>query len=303
MLNLPGYELKSSSGNHCNLPVIALPCNPENLTITIALVYQAIIAQNALPLKCNFEPETVDKELLSLEVHEKLRKIKDLKGKVYSLPQELLHQSQDNPHSEIYKLRQLAKEIIKKSDALILPGGVDIPPHFYGVEDLHHKTDRVTDLRRTIFEFALLHEASKRGMAVLGICRGSQLANIYYGGSLHQHVEDQKNVFQHYVPHAAKIGIIANITRRGLKGYSLHHQAYDQIGHELELITEHAAIGKALENKYGVPQIFLQWHPEFIVSSKKADLSENNAAFFKVIVQIALTRHLKKQVHLEINQK
>ncbi len=72
-------------------------------------------------------------------------------------------------------------------DGLVLSGGIDLNPHLYG-EEPHPEADEPNDARDEL-ELALLHDALKRDLPVLAICRGMQLMNVALGGSLEQHIE------------------------------------------------------------------------------------------------------------------
>ena len=81
------------------------------------------------------------------------------------------------------------------ADALLLPGGGDIDPEWYGCER-HPRTHGVSH-RRDRFELTLLGEALRRDMPVLAICHGMQLLNVHLGGTLDQHLADRGNRLQH----------------------------------------------------------------------------------------------------------
>jgi putative glutamine amidotransferase len=70
---------------------------------------------------------------------------------------------------------------------LLLTGGVDVDPAMYG-EALHPETEEVNGARDE-FELTLLRQALDGGLPVLAICRGHQLLNVCFGGSLLQHVD------------------------------------------------------------------------------------------------------------------
>ena len=73
-------------------------------------------------------------------------------------------------------------------DGLVITGGKDVDPARYG-QAPHPKTDEPRH-DRDEWEFALLAGALKRGLPVLGICRGAQVLNVALGGTLHQHLPD-----------------------------------------------------------------------------------------------------------------
>lgn len=80
-----------------------------------------------------------------------------------------------------------AKDYIETVDKLILSGGQNVHPSFYGEEITVESDDY--NLERDQFELALLKEAVRQNKPVLAICRGVQLVNVAFGGTLHQEVE------------------------------------------------------------------------------------------------------------------
>src|SRR3954454_2135276 len=73
-------------------------------------------------------------------------------------------------------------------DGLLLAGGADIEPKFYGAES--HPETKGTTPERDTFEIALARRAVERDMPFLGICRGMQVMNVALGGTLHQHLPE-----------------------------------------------------------------------------------------------------------------
>src|SRR5438094_1948788 len=80
-------------------------------------------------------------------------------------------------------------------DGLLLAGGVDVDPQFYGAER-HPETKRTVPERDTI-EIALARRALERDLPLLGICRGMQLLNVALGGTLHQHLPERFGHHEH----------------------------------------------------------------------------------------------------------
>ncbi len=77
-----------------------------------------------------------------------------------------------------------ALKILADCDALLLTGGEDIEARRYGLKDTAHWC-AAPNLRRDSIEFALIAAAYERRMPVMGICRGHQLINAYFGGTLY----------------------------------------------------------------------------------------------------------------------
>src|SRR5258705_431065 len=82
----------------------------------------------------------------------------------------------------------LIPQIVDALDGILFIGGNDMDPSLYG-EKWHPKAVHM-DERRQNFEFALMAEVEKRRLPALGVCFGSQLMNVYRGGSLTQFLPD-----------------------------------------------------------------------------------------------------------------
>lgn len=160
-------------------------------------------------------------------------------------------------------------------DALVLPGGGDIDPHRYGQEP-HPRVYNV-DPEQDRLDFGMAHHALGRGLPVLGICRGMQLINILYGGTLIQHLPSStvKHTFQlekaaeplaeAFTPHEVNISPgsrLAGILGDSVVCASAHHQAVDLLGRGLKIVAR-AADGtvEAVEDPHR-RIIGVQWHPE-----------------------------------------
>ena len=162
-------------------------------------------------------------------------------------------------------------------DGLVLQGGTDVSPQFYGEEPLH--PDWAGDRMRDAYEMELLHEFMEWGKPVLGICRGMQLINVALGGALYQdiasqiegaatHVHDEE--FDHYA-HAVAWSESSGFSRLypektgGGRVISIHHQAIKTLGRGLRV--EAASVGDEVIEAVrlqGKPYVVgLQWHPEF----------------------------------------
>jgi len=178
--------------------------------------------------------------------------------------------------AEIVKLRYDAKngKDVKQCDGIILAGGGDIHPKFYGREDqIDHA--REVDVKRDQFEIKVVKDAVKAGIPILGICRGMQVFNVAMGGSMIVDVEAEG-----YKNHAKKDGkdrrhnieIERNTTLHWIvestKGEvnTAHHQAVDVIGEGLRVSAKSPdgiVEGLEWENDDSKPFMQLvQWHPE-----------------------------------------
>ncbi len=170
---------------------------------------------------------------------------------------------------------EVIKEQVKYFDGLILSGGGDPDPNLYG-EDCLQELGDITPERDT-FELAILEEFLKTKKPILGICRGLQLMNVFYGGTLYQDIKYVDTNIQHKQKWLADLpthdinilenNILFEIFGKKARTNSFHHQMIKDLGRELTSIaTANDGVIEAIQNKnypffYGV-----QWHPEMMAS-------------------------------------
>jgi putative glutamine amidotransferase len=177
--------------------------------------------------------------------------------------------------------RQLVAESVARCDGVMLTGGDDLQPALYA-EKLPRqlaKTVSETEPERDLFELMLVEEAFNQRKPVFGICRGHQLLNVAFGGTLivdipsqvpgaieHRRL-DRKNHIVHEVE-LTEGSLMANIARNNRLGVnSSHHQAISELAEPLT-VTARSRDGviEAVELKPGAADLpfFLavQFHPE-----------------------------------------
>ena len=163
-----------------------------------------------------------------------------------------------------------AARLIDRLDALVLTGGGDVDPAGYG-QPAHAETDPPNPLRDG-FETALLDAALRRGLPVLGICRGAQLLNVARGGTLHQHLPDVFGHGGHRLGDAVfaeqQITTVAGTRTAALLGTETtarcyHHQGIAELGARL-VVSARGADGviEAIEDPGAAFVLAVQWHPE-----------------------------------------
>ncbi len=162
-------------------------------------------------------------------------------------------------------------DVLSRLDGLLLVGGGDLDPRRYGAVP-HPKNARVNAARDDA-ETALLEEALRQRLPILGVCRGLQLLNVVLGGTLHQHVPDVvgherhsggDGVFARHDVHLNPRCVLARATgRTTLDVASLHHQAIDQVGDGLTACAwADDGLIEAVELEGHPFTVGVQWHPE-----------------------------------------
>ena len=171
----------------------------------------------------------------------------------------------------------LAHTYITMIDKLILTGGQNVQPHFYGEEQTIESDDYL--LQRDLFELALIREARKQNKPIFGVCRGTQLYNVAMGGTLHQDIEN------HWQDSTAQYTTQTMVTKNGsilheLYGptcqiNSFHHQSIKDLAKNLEVIAydPRDKVIEAVTSTDGSPFLGVQWHPEFLFPTRTGDLA------------------------------
>ncbi|PIC62950.1 gamma-glutamyl-gamma-aminobutyrate hydrolase [Sporosarcina sp. P13] len=172
-------------------------------------------------------------------------------------------------------------EICSRLDGLLLIGGDDVDPFLYG-EEPHQKLGKVIPGRDEM-EIALVKGMIDQDKPVLGICRGHQLLNVAFGGTIYQDIYAQLsgNLLQHlqvtdlrFATHSvdivpdSKLAQIAGTLE--MRVNSLHHQAVKEVKSPL-VVTAVAKDGviEALESTAHRFVVGVQWHPEALVGGQE----------------------------------
>ena len=186
----------------------------------------------------------------------------------------------------------LASQYVDLVDGLLFTGGDDLNPALYD-EDYHPKAEPV-DPKRQQFELALMAEAERRRLPMLGVCLGEQLMNVYRGGSLIQFLPDvhRENALEHRSMgdptrrHLVKIvegTVLAEIIgKRQITVNTRHKQAVGRLGLGLRvnaIATD--GIIEGVEDPTMPLFLGVQWHAENLTDAPE------HLAVFRLLVEKA----------------
>ena len=184
-------------------------------------------------------------------------------------------------------------EALDLIDGLLLAGGEDIDPSFYNGHCHSETGDTVPERDRV--EIALSRRAVERDMPVLGVCRGMQLLDVAFGGTLVQHLPDEVGHGRHRVSPGSFEGSEhdvrldpGSLAARAAGGElrttnSHHHQGIDELGEGFR-ITGHATLdelAEAIEAPSARFVLGVQWHPEAEADSQVIESFVEAAAAYR----------------------
>ena len=173
-------------------------------------------------------------------------------------------------HPSNITLRHYARHL----DGLVLQGGADVAPQTYS--ETATRPEWNGDRARDVYELELLHEFVDAGKPVLGICRGCQLINVAFGGTLYQdiasdvegaaaHVNDLYDRHRHSIlfPKGSSLAALFPKHSEALVN-SIHHQSVKDLGRDItiEAVSDDNIV-EAIRYQRARFVMGLQWHPEF----------------------------------------
>lgn len=174
----------------------------------------------------------------------------------------------DSENAELY---------VSKVDAVILTGGSDVDPLLFG-EEPSLKIQN-TEPHRDEFELAIIKAARKQNKPILGICRGLQLLNVAFGGTIYQDLSYYDGLEIKHVqptPYDAKVHSVKFEETSFLSGVfgtenavnTLHHQAVKDLAEIFRPVAwAPDGVIEAIESQdEGSKIIGVQWHPEELIS-------------------------------------
>lgn len=184
----------------------------------------------------------------------------------------------------------LVPQLLDTLDGLLFSGGNDLDPALWG--ETYHPQAVPIDPVRQRFELALMQEVERRRMPALGICLGSQLMNVYRGGSLTQFIPDENR--QPSIEHRKINGVaprhpvqvspasilVGSLGKTALDANSSHKQAVKRIGRGLRIVaTAPDGIIEGIEDPALPLFLGVQWHPE------RLHAEADHLALFRLLVE------------------
>lgn len=190
----------------------------------------------------------------------------------------------------------------ERAAGLLVTGGVDVDPAAYQAPASPYVTE--TEPERDMLEIELLQEARRRGMPTLCICRGLQIANVAFGGTLLDDIParlgtsiahraarpdgtTERGLIEGHVVRIDPDSTLARIVGRGeLRTGARHHQAVADVPAALRVVGRTAdGVVEALEARFASPfWLAVQWHPE---STRTLDDGASRALFTAFVAACA----------------
>ncbi len=193
---------------------------------------------------------------------------------------------------------RLPDEILQHLDGLILAGGGDVHPRYFGAEFAGANPDTI-DVRRDELELGLARQALAIDLPIFGICRGCQVLNVAGAGGMVQHFEGHrsstKNPELHPVTIQENSRLFQIVGVRDLQVNTYHHQGIDQA--TLAALFQVSALAQPddwLVEAYESPEhrwvLGVQWHPERLF-----ELPETHRRLWESFVGACTERRTNRQ--------
>lgn len=278
------YHIPTALGKPTAMPPLIARATHTTASIFGPQLSSLLKNLGAAPFDVDINFSDVDAEELTKEVQKSIVAIRQ-KGHRQSIAQELLSTL---PNSLTQKIAKMVKENIERAQGLALPGGHIIEAEFY---DDDQPLVSPQDYRRSIAEFALVDAAYKSKKPILGTCRGAQIVNVFFGGTL-KDTEEQEIGWQkiQFIESSRKEQLETLVQTNEFITHSFHEQSCDKIAAGLEVVAHHAGIPKLLVSRDGLI-VAIQVHPEKSLNQKYT----NAIRIYELFFQAMLTPSAKTQ--------
>lgn len=170
-------------------------------------------------------------------------------------------------------------------DALLLPGGGDVRSTLYGQENngSHQPNDE-----RDNAEFRIIARFLALERPILGICRGMQILNVVFGGTLHQHIPGHSQVDGKDHVHLSRTDdpLLKSLYAAQFPVNSAHHQVVDRLGAGLKAIQWSADGYIEAMRHESRPVWGVQWHPERTCFAHKRPDTVDGSRYLNAFLQL-----------------
>lgn len=182
-------------------------------------------------------------------------------------------------------------EVASRFDGFLFSGGPDLDPKHYGESLKMFEDFDVSEFgkivpKRDSFELKLLEKVIKKDKPVLGICRGMQLLNVFYDGTLKQDLREVDGETNNHIAlnspkwypiHDVKIEKGSEVwkayKKEEIRVNSFHHQIVDIVGEDLKVTARSSdSLIEAIEDTNKKFVVGIQWHPEMMTEKNSTHL-------------------------------
>lgn len=195
----------------------------------------------------------------------------------------------------------LSHTTLSSCDALLLPGGGDITPAFFGE---HNNGSANIDTELDILQFQAVDHALRLSLPILGICKGMQVINVAFGGTITQNLSTAElhkytDGDQYHNTIISKSSCLYECYGHQALVNSAHHQGIHRLGNGLfpiQWCPEDGCVEAILHET--LPILGLQWHPERLDASQTSVSGEHVLSLLAAWIHASQTQHLGKGLSL-----
>lgn len=165
------------------------------------------------------------------------------------------------------------EDVLELCDGVIITGGADVNPMLYG--EVWHQTQGEADGARDAFDLQLIKSAFEKEIPIFGICRGCQIINVAFGGSLYQdnteagahvgvHRQNNRKAYPSHTIQIEEGSFLFDVCGKTYPVNSFHHQSVKKVGDGLKVVaTAPDGIVEAIQHESKFVWA-CQFHPEMM---------------------------------------
>ena len=168
------------------------------------------------------------------------------------------------------------KLLANRFDGLLLSGGGDLSADLFGQKK--HEKSSEPDIRRDTEEFSLIQAFCAKRKPILGICRGIQVLNVFFGGDLVQDIPNHNN--NSHIIKLMPDSFLNKTYGNEITVNSYHHQAIGKLAYGFSALaySKDGVIEAIMHDK--LPILGIQWHPERMIKGLCMDTKTDQTEIF-----------------------